>query len=140
MAAIDSEDELMDDSANATTSSRKGVKFGQPRTKGYSPAECRAITQAMLKAKNDPLNGPDQKAVQFENNFYTRWKQIQRPEWPDRTLDSLRSKYALADCLHCSPPLLMLLMLLLLLLLLLLVVVLLLMLFAFVVIAANSAG
>ena len=142
MAGIDLEDEngWMDDSANATTLSRKGVKVGQPRTKGYSPAECQAITKAMLKAKNDPLNGPDQKALQFENNFHTRWRQLVRPEWPHRTLDSLRSKYALADCLHCSPPLLMLLMLLLLLVLLLLVVVLLLMLFAFVVIAANSAG
>ena len=129
MAANDS-----DDSVDATTSSRKGVKFGQPRTKGYSAAECYAITKAMLRAKNDPLHGSEQKSVQFEQNFLNRWNEIQRKDWPYRTLDSLTSKYALADSLHCSPPLLMLLMLLL------LVVVLLLVLFAFVFVAANSAG
>lgn len=116
MAGNDWEDAngWMDDSVNATTSSRKGVKVGRARTKAYSAVECQAITRAMLKAKNDPLHGPDQKSVQFEQNFLNRWREIERKDWPHRTVESLFSKYALADSLHCSPPLLMLLMLLLL--------------------------
>ena len=101
-------DQELSSGADATDSSRKGFKFGLPRTKGFSPAECTAITKAMLLAKNDPLNGSDQKQVQFHQHFWSRWQGMQRPDWPPRSLESLSYKYELVGraarcrCSCCS--------------------------------------
>ena len=85
----------MDDSFQSpfSSSSRAGVKVGSSRKQNYSNAECTAITKAMLAAKNDPLKGSGQKRDDFNITFFTKFQQLQRQDWPDRSMASLLDKY-----------------------------------------------
>lgn len=80
-------------SSNGTSAGGKARAANPIRGKGYSDQECFAICQAMIKAKNDPVRGPNSKLDDFHERFRKHFIRLQDGSWPDRQTSSLIEKY-----------------------------------------------